>query len=175
MQAQFILSMQLNTLLSLQVQRLDEERDNEQRFAHLPPITVSSVDPHVDLGSIAFVAVDDKVKPLQRVHAAQAMYLTALDILDGRNRFYRERVLRFDTEVGEFNVATGEEEIELDDRHVSMLKGLTDDLYEATDEAVRVERLAISELIDVSSRMFPRKPVVPTEPPFIQKPTATEG
>jgi hypothetical protein len=175
-QAQFILSMQLNDLLGLQEQYLDGEKDNPTRFAALGPFNAPMLDARVDLGTITFVAVKDGARVLHRVHAAQETYKVVMEILDSRNRFYRERVANFEGTAGpEFDVETGQGEFEVDPRAVAVLKGETDALYTMTEGAIKAERRAIESLVEVSKRLFPLKPVLPTDPPFIQKSVSDEA
>ncbi|MHB9004317.1 MAG: hypothetical protein ACYC6C_09695 [Coriobacteriia bacterium] len=162
LQAQFTISMQLNSAVNIKQQYLDEERENDQRFLHLPLFHFEPSDARVALGQLSFLAIEDRVEILQTVHVAQESFLTAIRMLETRNR-YVEEIYAAGVPAGAFDFESGIGEVTLDARKARVLKGATDSLYQAVDSAIEMENRAIRELGQASKRLFRRRKIIGVE------------
>jgi len=155
-QAQFSVGMQLNTAVSIRDQWLDPVRDEADRYFRLPLLHIAAPNVQVDLTSLAFVAVDDLVQPLQQIHVAQESYLTAMHALQVRNDMLND-IYRSGAPLHDFDFESGTGVAQLDVRQVRILKGTTDGLYMAIDTAIEQEVDAIQQLTGVIARLFPKR------------------
>jgi len=156
LQAQFAVSMQLRTMVNIRDQYLNEVRDKPDRFMLLVPFYGETADPVVDLGTLGFVAADDRIDALQQVHMAQGAYLTAMSALRARNEMM---AAMYEAAIpsGDFDFETGEETVALDRRKARRLKGITDGLYKSVDSAIELEHEAVAVLAQVGKRLLPKR------------------
>lgn len=162
MTAQFVLSMQLNTLVSIDNQYLRGVAKHPQRFAQLPLFYLEVDDTRIDFSSLAFIATRDRIEVLQKVHMAQAAFLTAIGAISHRNRIL-EDIYAMDTNVTAFDFETGQGTVDIDERKARVLKGATDGLYGAVESGIELLQLAIAGLGETSKGLFPKRKVVSIE------------
>jgi hypothetical protein len=155
-QAQFILSMQLNTLVQLDRQHLAPLRDDPDRTLLLRPAAYIPSETALDISTIAFVAVFGQVEALEAVHAAQDSYRNALSMLQGRTEFYKQICYGPDVRSTSFDFESGESMSELDVRQVRVLKSLTDGLYKTVADAIELETQAFADLDLVLQSHYPK-------------------
>lgn len=155
-QAQFILSMQLNTLVQLHNQYLRPIEDDPNRTLALRPAAVIPSEISLDLTAIAFVAVLGQVEALQAVHTAQDAYRNTLGLLRERTELYKQVCYAPDVRASSFDFDSGKSTSQLDERQVRRLKGLTDGLYRTVDAAIALQTEAFSALDTVLRSSYPK-------------------
>jgi hypothetical protein len=156
LEGQFALAMQLRTLVNIRDQYLKPDRDAADRFMLLVPFYGESNDPTVDLGALGFVAVEDEIDVLQKLHMAQDAYLTAMFALRSRNDMMAE-VYAAAVPRGDFDFESGAETVGVDARLARRLKGITDGLYKSVDSAIELEHEAIALLAAAGKRLLPKR------------------
>jgi len=155
-QAEFILSMQLNTLVQLDRQHLAPLRDDPERTLLLRPAAYIPSETLLDISTIAFVAVSGQVEALQAVHGAQDAYRSALSMLQERATFYKQTCYGADVRSTSFDFDSGESTSQLDVRQVRVLKSLTDGLYKTVADAIEMETQAFADLDLVLRSHYPK-------------------
>lgn len=156
LEAQFSLSMQLRSLVITRNQYLNELRDDPQRFMSLVPFIGDVSDPQVDLSSLGFVGVKDKVEVLQRVHMAQAAWSTAMAALRERNQMMALLYEKAEPR-GPIEFDSGAQKVSVDAGFARRLKGVTDGLYDSFDCAIELQHSGVEALAAAGKRMFPRR------------------
>jgi hypothetical protein len=155
-QAEFILSMQMNTLVQLRKQYLSPLTDDPNRTLSLRPAAFIPTETSLDMTAIAFVAVLGPVEALQAVHSAQDAYRNALALLRERSDLYKQICYSPDVESSSFDFDSGESVSRLDARQVRVLQSLTDGLYKTVDAAIELETQAFGALDTVIRRQYPK-------------------
>lgn len=154
-QAQFALSMQMDTLVNIRNQYLSEVRDEPNRFMLLVPFQAEPSDPIVELADLGFIALVDDMEVLHRLHKAQSAYLNAMSSLRARNDMM-DVVYAAARPHDDFDFSTGAETVSLDGRLARRLKGITDGLYSAVDSGIELEGEAVSLLAQVGTKLYPK-------------------
>ena len=143
--AQMVLIGQFNTVRNIQKQYLDPFRSDPQREAKLTRFQVTDTSLRVAYDSISFLLMTKPLTPVLEIHAAEQTYICAIESLKLRNEVYEQFHKRAKLE--KIDMHSGQCTVRVEDpRDIKLLKDLTNNLYQAVDDACGRLSLQIKEL-----------------------------
>lgn len=164
--ALFVLILQRTFLRNLHAQQLAPHRENPLRAFVLHPIIVVPAHERFDLPGLSFLLSSKEGELLNKLGVAESQCRSVVAIVQQRNHLH----VAFQTRLEAVSAATGASEGTLEDiRAIAgtmlsrQLEGLTNELYETTEHAIRFNRDVYVAAVSSFKSLFPKSPMFGVE------------
>lgn len=145
--AQFALFSMFNCALSIKNQALDPKRDDEHRYASMPPLHVFSKTVPIDLGSVSFILEGDRAQMLSEMMIAEESFNTFLSVLSERSACH----LLVQSIIAKHGADAVGKDIE------AKIKNLTDSTFEMNSESIGKTKAAFDAIGVYIKTKYPKE------------------
>jgi hypothetical protein len=149
-QAQFTIMIQMEAVINVKGQILDSKRGDPQRHLTLPPFDVHGPYPRLDITSLGFMLKGEGAQLLHEVMISEYRFNAFLGSVKQRN--IRHELMQRETA----RMGLGA----LDQATVAILKGLTDSVYQSSDDAHEGLLKSFEKLSPYFKKEFPEVKVL---------------
>ncbi len=160
--AQFILFTQFNALLNFKTQILDKHRNDSARAFVMPPFSIHSEYPELDINALSYILNEGKPSLLSEMLITEQKFRTLLGAIDQRNNYHKQLQQRLsESEHSNSEISSHEIESIVGIAICKSLGDLTDAVYKFSDDAIKSHLVVCKQLQHFLLQKFKDKKQVP--------------